>query len=208
MQQKTGDAFAVFGLTDKTGNRRRIQRLHINVEPRARMQRMRRQQADQQRKAGDDFEVQQRLATDPADLFHVVHAGDSRDHCAEDDRADDHLDQLDETVTQRLEVDADLRPEMADHNAQRDGDEHLHVEGSQQFLDGHFYYLETVFGHDDPAQASDGLRRKVDSDQYGAAVSAGKPGLRRAAARGLLRRCNGRRAALCRARRWSRVAIP
>lgn len=173
MQQKPGHAFAVLRLTDETGDGCRIEGLHINVETRARMQRMGGEQADQQRDAGHHFEIQQRLAADPTHLFHVVHAGDPGDHGAEDDRADDHLDQLDKTVAQRLEIDADLRPVMPDHNAHRDGDKHLHIEGSQQFSDCHFYYLETVFGHDDPAQASDGPRWEVDSGQVVAGVSAG-----------------------------------
>ena len=83
---------------------------------------------DDQRESGDDFEVEQRLAADAAELLQIAHRGDAVDDGAEDDRRDDHLDQLDEAVAERLERFAELRKEMADDDAERDGDQHLDVE--------------------------------------------------------------------------------
>src|SRR5450830_1428579 len=145
MQQETGDAFAVLGLADKVGDGRGVEGFHIDVETRAGVQDMGGHEADRQGEGGDDLEVQQGLAADPPDLFYVVHAGDAGDHGAEDDRADDHLDQLDETVAQGLEVDAGLRPVVADQYPQHDGDDHLDIQGSQQFADCHCYYLVAGF---------------------------------------------------------------
>ena len=57
----------------------------------------------------DDLEVEQRQAAGLADLLHVLHAGDADHDGAEDDRRDDHLDQLDEAVAERLHRRAGLR---------------------------------------------------------------------------------------------------
>ena len=48
-------------------------------------------------------EIGERLAGDAADLVQVAHAGDAGDHGQEDHRRDDHLDQLDEGVAERLQ---------------------------------------------------------------------------------------------------------
>jgi hypothetical protein len=69
-------------------------------------------QADDQRDGADDLEVQDRQAAGLADLLHVFHAGDADDDGAEDDRRDDHLDQLDEAVAQRLHRRAGFGVEM------------------------------------------------------------------------------------------------
>ena len=55
-----------------------------------------------ERERGHDLEVEQRLEADAADLLHVLHAGDAVHDRAEDDRRDEHLDQLDEGVAERL----------------------------------------------------------------------------------------------------------
>jgi hypothetical protein len=47
---------------------------------------------------------------------------------AEDDRRDHHLDERNEAVTERLERDAGIGKEMADDNADGDGDQDLNVE--------------------------------------------------------------------------------
>ena len=54
---------------------------------------------------GYDFKVEQRFAADAADLLHVLHPGDAGDHGAEDHQRDDHGDQADERVAQRLHGD-------------------------------------------------------------------------------------------------------
>ncbi len=91
-------------------------------------------QTDQQGNGGDDFEVQQRIAAGLADRFHVLHAGDAADNGTEDDRCDDHFDQFDEPVTQRLEGYTGLRVEVTEQDADSDGNDHLEVQGFIQWL--------------------------------------------------------------------------
>jgi len=61
---------------------------------------------------------------------------------AEDDRRDDHLYQLDETVSQRFERFTGIREEPPDQNADEDGDKNLNVKNpipglsSRRFLHG------------------------------------------------------------------------
>jgi len=47
---------------------------------------------------------------------------------AEDDRRDEHLDQLDKQVAQRLHGLAKVRVEMAQQDTEHDGGKHLHIE--------------------------------------------------------------------------------
>jgi hypothetical protein len=82
-------------------------------------------EADDQRDRGHDLEVDQRLQADPADLLHVLHAGDAVHHGAEDDRRDQHLDQLDEGVAERLHLRPELRVEVSEEDAGQDGGQHL-----------------------------------------------------------------------------------
>ena len=50
------------------------------------------------------------------------------DHGAEDDRADHHLDELDEGVAKRLHLDGECRREVAEQHADQDRGQHVHVE--------------------------------------------------------------------------------
>jgi hypothetical protein len=91
------------------GDRLGVQRGGVDVHARAGLQHVHQHQADHQRNAADHLEVQQRQAAGLADLLHVFHAGDAHHHRAEDDGRDDHLDQLDEAVAQRLHRLADFQ---------------------------------------------------------------------------------------------------
>ena len=83
---------------------------------------------DDQSDRADDLEVDEREPSGLADLLHVLHAGDADHHGAEDDRRDDHLDELDEAVAERLHRRPGLGEEVAEQNAEDDGDDHLEVE--------------------------------------------------------------------------------
>ena len=100
----------------------------IGVEADAGLERVDDEEADDQRERADDLEVEEREAAGLADLLHVLHAGDADDHRAEDDRRDDHLDQLDERVAERLHRFAGLGPEMAEDDPADDREQHLRVE--------------------------------------------------------------------------------
>src|SRR5207248_669153 len=60
----------------------------------------------------------------------VAHARDAGGHGDEDDRSDQHLDQLHEAVAERLELDAPCGPQPPDEHSQRDRHQHLHVQGA------------------------------------------------------------------------------
>ena len=77
----------------------------IYVQATAGMHEVADDKSDEQRKSGDNFEIQQYFAADAADFFHVLHAGDTRDYGAKDDQRNDHRDQTNETVSERLHGD-------------------------------------------------------------------------------------------------------
>ena len=79
-------------------------------------------------KRRDDLEVDQRLAADPPDLLHVAGAGDAEHDRAEDDRADQHLDEGDEPVAERLQLDRGRRVHIAEDAARKDGEQHPEIE--------------------------------------------------------------------------------
>ena len=91
-------------------------------------------QADDEGDRADHLEIEHGQAAGLADLLHVFHAGDADDDGAEDDRRDDHLDQLDESVAQRLHRRAGFRIKMAEQDADRDGDQYLDVEALENLL--------------------------------------------------------------------------
>ena len=68
------------------------------------------------------------LQPDAPNLLHVLHAGNAVHHGAENDRRDQHLDQLDEEITQRLHLRAKRWVEMPEQDAEHDGAQDLRVE--------------------------------------------------------------------------------
>ena len=105
-----------------------VERVGVDVHADAGLPDVDDHEADDQRDRGHDLEVDQRLDPDPADLLHVLHAGDAVHHGAEDDRGDQHLDQLDEGVAERLHAGAELGVEVPEQDAQHDGAQDLDVE--------------------------------------------------------------------------------
>ena len=78
------------------------------------------------------LEVDQRLDADTADALQVAGAGDAVHDDAEHQHRDDHLDQLDEGVAERLELDRRLRPDEADDDADGERQQHLAEQGTQE----------------------------------------------------------------------------
>src|SRR5471030_1580730 len=111
-----------------------IQRAHVDVHAGARLDDVDHHQTDQQCNGRNDFEVEQRVTAGLADRFHALHARDTADDGAEDDRRDDHFDQFDEPVTQWLEGHTGLRVEVTDQDADGDGNDHLEIQGFVQWL--------------------------------------------------------------------------
>ena len=95
------DRLLAFGLLGVVGDGLRVG--GGAAEARARLHQVADDQSDHQREGRDDLEIDQRLDADAADLLGVLDVGDARDHGAEDDRRNHHLDQLDEAVAERLD---------------------------------------------------------------------------------------------------------
>src|SRR5262245_54771646 len=65
-----------------------------------------------------------------ADFLEVAHRSDPVHHRAKDHRANHHLDEGDKAVAKRLKGFAQIRPEMADQNAELDRNQNLYVKDS------------------------------------------------------------------------------
>jgi hypothetical protein len=86
------------------------------------------QEADRQRNGRDRLEIDQRLQPDPANALEITHRGDAVHHGAEDHRRDQHPDQRDEAVAERLQRLAEIGVEITDEDSERDRDQHLDIE--------------------------------------------------------------------------------
>ena len=115
-----------------TGQRRRI-----DVEARARLDDVGDDQADDQGKRREGEEVAERLGDDAPQLADVAHPGDAGDDGQENNRRDDHLDQPDEGIAQRLHGHAGVGIEMADQSANEDRCKNLRIKlGIQRLARG------------------------------------------------------------------------
>src|SRR5262245_66581156 len=76
---------------------------HAAAETRAGLDNIADDKTDHQREGGNDFKIDQRLDTDTADLLGILYMCDTGYNGAENDRRDQHLNQLDEAVTESLD---------------------------------------------------------------------------------------------------------
>ena len=109
-----------------------IQRLRVDVHADARLEQEGQRQAEGQRDGSHQLEVDERLHANAADALQVAGAGDAVHDDAEDDQRNDHLDQLDEAVAQRLELHRRLRHEKAEQHAGHEGHQYLAEQGTQE----------------------------------------------------------------------------
>ncbi len=109
-------------------HRRLVQVGRVDVHAGAGLHHVRHHHAHDQRQRGEEQEVGHRLGEHPAHGAQVGHAGDAGDDGEEDHRGDDHLHQLDEAITQRLERFGERRLVMAKDGAQHDRHHHLEVQ--------------------------------------------------------------------------------
>ena len=100
LQEEVGHGLRL-RLTRVAGHGGGIARRRNRIEPGARLRKRAHQEADDQRDAGKDFKVEERLAADAADLLDAIHAGNAGRDGAEDHQRDHHRDQPDEAVTER-----------------------------------------------------------------------------------------------------------
>ena len=106
----------------------RIKLLRVHVHARARLGQVHHGPADQQCDDCQQIEQGERLEQSLPDLFGFAQPGHAADDGAEHHRRDHHLDQLDETIAQRLEGRAEIRPEMSGRDTGHDADQDLDVQ--------------------------------------------------------------------------------
>ena len=90
--------------------------------------------AESKRQRRECQEIEHRLAGDAADLLQVRHAGNAGRDRQEDYGSNDHLDQFDESIAERLQSGSEIRIEMTDKHAGADGDDHLEIEMSVKWF--------------------------------------------------------------------------
>ena len=110
----------------------------LSGEARARPYDVSDDKTDCERESGDHLEIDERLDAHPSDLLRVLHMGDAGNHSAEDDGGDQHLDQLDEAIAERLDAVLRREPgiEPSDGGPEDNREKHLHVEKLVKRLPG------------------------------------------------------------------------
>src|SRR5713226_9392951 len=68
---------------------------------------------DEHGKRGNNFEIDERLDSQPADFFQIRLARDANHEDAEEQGSDDHLDEAKKNRAEQLEIDGDRRPVVA-----------------------------------------------------------------------------------------------
>ena len=126
--QEADYAAARFGLLLVLGRRRRIERRPIDHHAGARLDQIGDYKADDQGNGRQHLEIHQGLDSDTPDLLEVAHVRYADHDREKNDRADDHLDERDECIAERLHRCPESGIEVAEQDAGDDSDQHLHVE--------------------------------------------------------------------------------
>ncbi len=100
----------------------------VSSQPRAGVEQVADDQADRQRDGRHHQEVAEREAADLADLGGLAHRADAQHDGAEDDRADQHLDQATKPVPSGLSATPASGATRPTSDAGADGDDHREVE--------------------------------------------------------------------------------
>ena len=124
------------GLAGIGGDGFRVEGGGVDVHAAARLERIRHDQADGERQRADDFEVDECLEADAAELAGVANAGDAGDDGEEDDGGDHHADELDEAIAEGAHGLAEMGRKDAGEHAGRDADEDTEIKGSVERLGG------------------------------------------------------------------------
>src|SRR4029453_8370699 len=89
---------------------------------------------DNECNGADNLEIEKCITSSLSHLLHVFHAGDADHDRAEDDRRNNHLDQLDEAVAQGFHRRACLGIEVSEQDTNYDGDDDLEIERFVKWL--------------------------------------------------------------------------
>jgi hypothetical protein len=85
-----------------------------------------------QRDGAHDFEIKERQSAGAADFLDVFHAGYAGHHSAKDDWCNQHLDELDEPITQGLHFGTNARVPSAQEHTECNGQDDLEIERRQE----------------------------------------------------------------------------
>jgi hypothetical protein len=149
VEQEAADA-AALQLVGVVGDGREclaVERGGIDVHAVAGAEQIGQHQADDERQRGHGLEIDQRLDADPADLLEVACAGDAMHHHTEHDGGHDHGDEFEKGVAEDLQADGEVRHGDAQHDAEQQGDKHLHEERLIERLAGWFDGGNRSCGH-------------------------------------------------------------
>ena len=116
------------GLGRKVRNLGRVETGRIDVHARAGLNHVGHDQTDDQGQGREGQEIGKGLGRGPAKGLQITHARNAGDNGQENDRPDDHLDELDEGIAQRLEGLAQGRVEVPDQGPGRNRDQDLKIE--------------------------------------------------------------------------------
>ena len=114
----------------------RVEGVRVNVHAATRAEGVRDHKTNGECDRSNQFEVDERLDPDTAELLHVAYAGDANNDGEKDDRGDHHADELDEAVPKRLHGLAEVRPEDPGDGAGHNADKHAKVERLKERLPG------------------------------------------------------------------------
>ena len=130
----------LFGIV---GDLRRVEAGRVDVEPRTRADDIGDSHPDDQRQGREEQEISKGLGRDAPDRGKVAHARNAGDDGQENQRRDDHLDQLDECVAERFERLARGGREISDQHPEDDRAEYLRVKVAvPRALHGHWTVLD------------------------------------------------------------------
>src|SRR5216684_8034473 len=79
--------------------------------------------ADEYGDSRDEFEIDERLNSQPANFFQIRVAGDANNENAEEQRRNDHLDEAQKNRTEELQINRNRRPVVAQLRAREKADE-------------------------------------------------------------------------------------
>ena len=130
--QQEGDNALIFCLLGVDRHRLRIQGGRIDVHAAAGLHHVDDDKPNNQRDSTDDFKIEQRDRTGTSDGLHAFHPGNPRHDGAEDNRCNNHFNQLNEGVAEGFHLRAQFRVKMAQQNTDRNGRQNLKIEAFEE----------------------------------------------------------------------------
>ena len=103
---------------------RRIEFADVDIHAGARLQDVDGEQANDQRHRGHHLEINEGLDRDPANPRHVRHVRDAGDYRAENNRRNQHADELDEGVAERTHLHGEVWIGHAERDTSRHADQY------------------------------------------------------------------------------------